>query len=387
MPYGFYGARDLSSLTDFSARDRELAEKAAAQQEGRRRKALESRGNRLDELSETARRQLYDLLGARKSAELRDGIRRERLALRDLGQPPEGLERDYAKQRKASRRKVDTLVRKLGVDADKVRRIADRFHAGVDALRSDGDGKVVPGYDLPRHLAKWVDLSPLHVHPLPWGVLPPPDDPNDPNRWFLFRPPFFGFLFSFAPQATSAFVVDRLLFLDPSVGLVGNEATMDCTDPGDFGAASATAESQIAVPFVPPVAGVLEVLVDAQSTFATHHVEIDDDFGFSSAWAYQNNYLMMNVLHPNVVEPSLALMSTAGVDTDGDDETLDQQNLTRGQHYFAHLFSAGPVPAGQTVVVTVGTRSFDIAHANDMDLHSRSNFQWFINSVEVRVAP
>jgi hypothetical protein len=96
---------------------------------------------------------------------------------------------------------------------------------------------------------------------------------------------------------------------------------------------------------------------------------------------------MMNVLHPNVPEPSLSLMSNSYAETDGDDLNVHRENLTPGQHYFAQLFSAGPVPAGQSVVVTVGTRTFDKARANDMELHSRSNFQWFINSVEVRIAP
>lgn len=80
-------------------------------------------------------------------------------------------------------------------------------------------------------------------------------------------------------------------------------------------------------------------------------------------------------------------MSNLSEDTGGDDLTSDRENLTRGQHYFAQLFSSGPVPAGQTVYVTVGTRTFDIARANDMELHSRTNIQWFINSVEVRIAP
>jgi len=39
------------------------------------------------------------------------------------------------------------------------------------------------------------------------------------------------------------------------------------------------------------------------------------------------------------------------------------------------------------VIITVGTRSFDICYSNDMELHSRTNFQWFISSVEVRIAP
>jgi hypothetical protein len=29
----------------------------------------------------------------------------------------------------------------------------------------------------------------------------------------------------------------------------------------------------------------------------------------------------------------------------------------------------------------------DVCRANDMELHSRTNFQWFISSVEVRIAP
>ncbi len=82
----------------------------------------------------------------------------------------------------------------------------------------------------------------------------------------------------------------------------------------------------------------------------------------------------------------MALLSSAGLRSDGDDKTFASSNLVRGQHHFARLFSAGPVPAGQHVVITVGTRTFDIAAANDMSLHSRSTFQWFINSVQVRVA-
>jgi hypothetical protein len=80
-------------------------------------------------------------------------------------------------------------------------------------------------------------------------------------------------------------------------------------------------------------------------------------------------------------------MSAFSAEFDGDDSSHHEEHLTRGQHYFAQLFSAGPVLGGQSVVVTVGTRTFDISDANDVEIHSRSNFQWFINSVEVRIAP
>ena len=387
MPNCYYTTRNLPFLMDFSARYRELAQKAFSNQEGRRRKANESRGQKADELMEDLRRQLHDLLGAKKLAELRDAMKHERLRFRDLWQPPAGLDLDYRKENKARKRRLDALVRKLGTSPEKLRKIGRESEERLREILTAADGKVAPGYNLPKNLDKWTSLSSLHMFPLPWGTLAPDDDPSDPHRWFLFRPPFFGFLFRFVPQASDNFRADRLLFLDPSSGLVGNEATMDCGDAGDFDYASATAEAQIAFGFEAPTAGLVEVLIDAQSTIGTHDLRMEDEWGWSESWTNQNNYLMMNVLHPNVPEPSLSLMSNFYAEFDGDDSTQHRENLTRGQHYFAQLFSAGPVPGGQSVVVTVGTRTFDISRANDVEVHSKSNFQWFINSVEVRIAP
>jgi hypothetical protein len=79
-------------------------------------------------------------------------------------------------------------------------------------------------------------------------------------------------------------------------------------------------------------------------------------------------------------------MSTFTLKTD-DDESVHRENLTCGQHYFAQLFSSEPVPAGQSVVVTVGARSFDLSGANDVSIRSRAHFEWFISSIEVGIAP
>jgi hypothetical protein len=387
MPTCDYTQRAFPFLSEFSIRDRRVADRAFNQQDVARRKASESSARLADEAVENLRRQVRDLVGAARFAELTTALRRERLALQELWQPPVEPGRDDVRQKAAGKRKVDALLRKLQIRPQDVRRIGGEFRERIEDILSDTDGTVSPAYHLPKHLDAWTKLSPLHKWPLPWGTLEPLDDPSDPHRWFLFRPPFFGFLFRFTPQASSNFRVDRQLFLSPPAGLVGNEATMDCGDAGDFDYASVTAEAQIAVGFQAPTAGLVEVLIDAQSTLGTHRLEIEDEFGFSDAWCNQNNYLMMNVLHPNVPVPSLALMSNLYRESDGDDLTANRENLIRGQHYFAQLFSSGPVPAGQSVVVTVGTRTFDIARANDMEVHSRTNFQWFINSVEIRIAP
>jgi len=211
-------------------------------------------------------------------------------------------------------------------------------------------------------------------------------DLNDPHRWEVFRPPFFGFDFGFLPVHNSNFTVDREHILSPPAGLVGLVTTMDDPDAGDFDYASVDAHSQIAFGFVPPVAGLVEVLIDAQSTIGTHDLRTGDEWGWSNSTTHQTNFLTLDVLHPNVPEPSFAEMSTFTLKTD-DDEAVHRENLTRGQHFFARLFSSGPVPAGQSIVVTAGTRSFDLSGSNDVSIRSRAHFEWFISSVEVRIAP
>lgn len=95
MPGSYYATRALPFLTDFSIKDRQLAERALSQQEQRPRKGNESRGRKADELVEDLRRQLHDLLGAKVLGELREAMKRGRLAFDDLWQTPVDLDLDY----------------------------------------------------------------------------------------------------------------------------------------------------------------------------------------------------------------------------------------------------------------------------------------------------
>lgn len=97
-------------------------------------------------------------MGARKSAELREGIKRERLAFSDLFQPPHGLNRDHARQKNASKLKVDALLRKLGASRSKLARISRDFDRKLEEIVTPADGKVFPGFNLdplsvPSHCA------------------------------------------------------------------------------------------------------------------------------------------------------------------------------------------------------------------------------------------
>jgi hypothetical protein len=377
----------LPFLAEFPARDREVAEKAVERAADALRQAASARAGQAEKVLAVSRRRVRTLHGAAGGAAFAGGLARERRAFREMWEPPQGLRRSYAKEREAGRRRIAALARRQHVSAAKVGLLIRQSDEELRGALSVLPGKVTPGFNLARNGEAWVNLSPLHKFPLPWdlGWLDP--DTDNPHRWFLFRPPFFGFLFGGSFQSSSNFDVDRQHILVPSAGQVGNVATMDCADAGSFDVASVTSESQVAFGFVPPVAGVLEVLVDAQSTIDRHSVAMEDEFGFSNAWCGQSTFLMMNVLHPNVPESSRAQLAGLFEETDGDDLSASREFLTRGAHYYARLLSAGPVPAGRSVVVTVGAQTFDIARANDMTLHSRSDCQWFINSVEVRIAP
>lgn len=87
-----------------------------------------------------------------------------------------------------------------------------------------------------------------------------------------------------------------------------------------------------------------------------------------------------------MVEPSYAEMSRFELTTD-DDTSTHRENLTAASTTTPTCSVRDRVPAGQHVVIEVGTRSFDLSGTNDVEIHSASHFGWFINSVEVRISP
>lgn len=374
---------ELPFLEGFSAKDRQQVDKATKAQAQRAQKIATGGSDKADAIVEEAQGRLRDLLGPENVVQLRAAMTAERLRFRDLMQPPGGLTADRSKAALARKRKVDALVRKFGGDASKLRQIGEETQARLDDALRMPDGTVSEGFHLGTNREKWFGLSPLHKFPLPWGGIP---DGPAAEGWTVVRPPFWGFLMNQSIQRTSAFRCDYEHILAPGAGQFGQIATMDGSDVGNYGAASITVETSIAFGFDAPTTGLVEVLIDAQSTIGRHYLRTSDEWGWSDGWTNQNDYVLLNVLHPNVPEPSLALMSN-WFTRQSSDHTSEFENLVRGQHYFAHLFSSGPVQAGQRVVVVIGSRTFDKTRANDVETHSRTNFQWSLSSVEVRISP
>lgn len=369
------------NLRRFPAEAQAAAEAATAARLKRGGAAREARSRKAAELADRSEGRLRRVLGKTAYAELRELMRRERLALRDLLQPPGGLEVAFDRADGARRRKADAFLRRAKVDRAKLAGIAADYQEGAADLLADPAKHVTKGYHLESNLEAWLELSHFHVHPLPWGVLDP-----DAGGFEVHRPPFFGFNFGFDQIALNNFAVDWALTLAPALGDVGVSVSMDTQgDETDWDLAQGDAFAVVAVGFTPPRAGLVEVLLDVQCVQADHRLRTGNCWGWSDSTTSQVSFLVLDVLHPNVSEPSYAAMSSFAVRTD-DDEAYHHEYLTRGQHYFARLFSAGPVPAGQSVVVCAGTRSLDKSFADDMSIHSTSDFRWFVSSLEVRIA-
>lgn len=374
----------VHNLHRFPAAAQRSAQAAVEERNQRLQAVARKRSSRAAKVSAEASHRLRRLLGDDTWADLRALMQQERMNFRDLLQPPGGLESSYDSLNRARKRKARNFLRNRDVRPEAIAAIAADYHAAITDVFTVEEN-VSPGFHLSNNLDKWLSLSPFHDRALPWGVFVP-DDSDDPHRWEVFRPPFFGFNFGFVPVHNDNFVVDRIHTLNPSVGDVGISITMEDDDAGDFDYASGDAFSAVAFAFIPPTTGLVEVLIDAQCVEGTHRLDTEDEWGWSNSSTGQRNFLMLDVLHPNVSEPSYAEMSAFDKETD-DDESIVQEKLTRGAHYFAQLFSAGPVPAGQSVIVCAGTRSFDISGTNDVSIDSRSDFRWFISSVEVRISP
>ena len=121
------------------------------------------------------------------------------------------------------------------------------------------------------NLGKWTKLSPLHAFPLPWGVFEQVEDPNNPHRWFLFRPPFFGFLLDEDIVTSSNFTANRQSSCIRPRPSSATRRRWTATMQASFDLAHVIGEAQIAFGFTPPITGLIEVLIDAQALVGSHY--------------------------------------------------------------------------------------------------------------------
>jgi hypothetical protein len=336
------------------------------------RVASEARADKLDDLIDRGRSQIRDVLGADNWLALRRRMRDENVSFRNLLQPPAEPTANYDKLSAARKENVQKYLDGLNVDTGKLRAIYRDVSAGVQEL--------LPVTDVPSGHATWLNSEDIDEVRTTQTL-----SDTRSSAWQAFRPPFTGWQQGFNHWTSSGFRVSRVHNRNESTGFVGQDLRLDNNDASDFDNGWGEVDTQIAFWYRPPITGLVEVIVEARCGRGLHEVRISDEWGTSDSSTSQENLLMMHVLHPNVAGASFGWMSRFSVRTDNSG-FFQREYLTPGGVYSARLFSDGPIPANQPVVIRAGTRSKDGSITNDMEINSLSVFRWSVQAVYVRVA-
>jgi hypothetical protein len=212
----------------------------------------------------------------------------------------------------------------------------------------------------------------------------------NPHRWFVFRPPFAGgygpVYYSMRHPKDSRLGVYPEGSLDIDTGRIGHSLLLLLVDTGDLYLARGIIDSAVECLFTAPTSGKVQVIVEATCGAALHELAVTDEFGFSWSSTEQSHYLTLQVLHPNIGNVHNNKVSALPCKTD---ETVIQTRefLIRGHDYFVSGQSDGAVSANDTMVIRAGSRTDDATMTNDMEITSKSTFEWTIKRVSVRIAP
>ena len=135
----------------------------------------------------------------------------------------------------------------------------------------------------------------------------------------------------------------------------------------------------------PPITGLVDVVIDLQCAFARNSLSVKDEWGWSNASVQQRHLLGMRVLKPIDFQATYNLASELQYKDDSSVSIVKKPFLAGSTFQTKELISSSPVAAGKPILIGVGCRSEDIAKANDMEVHSKSQFSWFIPRTQVRI--
>lgn len=369
----------LPTHPEVPASERHVADEVAREHLEHERLANERRARESEEVLRAVERGLAELVGDDAYGRFRHLLWSERMHVRSLFEPPEGLTVDPGEVQQARKNRANALLEELGVAPA---RLAELFSEAQKRwtdvlLRHPLHGELEDVHDSERFFDLFPDLR-FHI---------PQPSPADRHAFTVFRPPYGGWQTGWGFGTFGGdYRAGHRNSVQAATGLIGQDVWLDNDDAGDFDSAYALADAQVAFWYRPPAKGRLEIVLEAQNLVAAHHLCTEDEYGPSESSTGQTNYLMMHVVHPNVSQPTLGWTSNFSVATD---ETMcvDRDSPMSGKTYTTHLFSEGEVPARQWVVIRAGTRTILNSFSNDVEIHSSSRFQWLIRRVAVRVEP
>jgi len=315
------------------------------------------------------------LVGEEKYERFRAEIDAENREKARIMLPPRGPQMSREELRKLQTQRKErgiALLRKLGVELSALKALNEAHRKSIEQFIPPSpmrDGQIV-SLILPENVPEDIRLGATKA-----GAAA--------AAWSTYRPPYAGAAWSYS-WSSSGFGVSFDRFLGSNSGLVGSSTELTNGDAGDSDYASVDYRTSVGFWYQMPAAGLLDVWIEGQPAKNRHYISLSNEWGWSDSSVAQRNYLTLKGTAGNTSSGvSLAQMSslTKSGYTDG---YWDNQYLTIGATYWAHLYSDIAFAAGQWVYVEIGNHNWNYAYANDVSTFSSTDFRWYLKSVWIK---
>lgn len=342
--------------------ERLVADDAAASRRGARLQ------RRVDEIVADYRLRLRERLGERKYVGLRDYMSEMRRAHAERRSPRAGDSSALAAQRTLRRAESLAALEGLDIRAAELKRLAARAHRRIARLMtraepSDVDvGRLVLPHDVP---------AAIRTHKAnPWTIVTAPYAAQGRARegW------------------TNGVTFSRTVRTDKDTGIVGSTSLLADPDASDFDAGAISYYTRLGFWYQMPAAGLVEVWIEAQSAYASHYVDLKDEFGWSDATVRQRSYLTLQTVVADKADTLKRIQVSSFEKEHETDGTWEVYPIAEASTHWAHFMSSAAYKAGTWVWVRVGTENYDFILVNDAEVHSEMDFRWLFKTVLVEAS-
>jgi hypothetical protein len=315
------------------------------------------------------REHVIHLLGSERYEKFRSYLKDQKRFKSKFFFPPRGPEMSNDEVARFQReRKEESMAwsREAGIDVHQLRNLSRQTAARLRELdpvhpyRGDKRSIILPSSEVPLEIRT-----------------------HKTNPWTIVGPPY-GWAWGY-DGSTAGFSFSPTLYLDASVGLIGNINHLQDTDASDNDYGYIQYTSALYFWYQMPTPGLLEVWIEAAPRGSYHRVDLWDEWGWSDSSVNQHNYLTLNgSVGGSSSERQLAETSwfTQQGETEGH---WANSYFTDGVTFWAHLTSDPRTiyPVGSWVLVEVATMNFNSAFSNDVTMYSTLDAGWFIRHVHV----
>ena len=359
----------------FETRQAVLEERIAAEMSQVKQSNENARKRKL--IAQQHKQNTIQLLGSEKYEKLRAYLKEQRKFKAKFFFPPRGPEMSTSEVERFQRERKDEALRwarEAGIDVQELcnlsRRTAERLKelGPVRPYRGDKRSIILSPSDVPAGLRNGTTPG-IHA--------------DTTKVWTTVGPPY-GWAW-WTNGSTDGFTFSPTLYLDASIGWIGNINHLEDGDASDNDYGYIQYGTNVSFWYQMPTTGLVEVWIEAVPRGSHHRVDLWDEWGWSDSSVNQHSYLTLNASVGGSVS-DLQLSETSWFNESGaTDGHWDDTYFMDGGSFWANLVSDGKTifPAGSWVLVEAGMMNWNSTFANDVTTYSTLDVSWVIKDVSV----